>query len=482
VHHLGIIASQAGHFDEAYQLISRAIALNPADASAHSNLSQVLTQLGRLQESMQSAQNALQIDPNHVDALNNYAVMLEKSGFREEAITQYEKLLAAHPDHASALSNYGAILFDLGRYDEALDHYNRALARQPDFPNALNNRGLVLTELHRNHEAVADYINARTLTPSYTDAYWNEALSRLLIGDFAGGLQLYEFRWAKGGILEHAKREFSVPRLQSLDQAKGKTVLLYSEQGLGDTIQFSRYATLLHDAGASVLLEVPAPLKAILETIAGATAFSTGEILPSFDFQCPLMSLPLVFKTEWATVPGNPYIRANPILVERWRNKLGPQQRLRVGLVWSGNSTNKKDPERSIPLSKLARLLEFPADFFCLQTDVRPEDKAILESSNRVHAFSDDEMNFASTAGLIECMDLVISVDTSIAHLAGAMGKPVYILLAYKADWRWMLYTTSSAWYPSAKLLRQAQREEWDAPIDALMEEMRYFQSDKGGG
>jgi hypothetical protein len=247
----------------------------------------------------------------------------------------------------------------------------------------------------------------------------------------------------------------------------GKTVLLHAEQGYGDTVQFCRYAKRVAARGAAVVLEVPAALAALLAPLEGVHRLVVkGEALPVFDYHCPLLSLPLAFKTTLASIPAEiPYLRSDPIRVAHWRARLGPERRPRVGLVWSGSPGHKDDRDRSIPLAQVIELLSVPAQFVSLQKDVRSADRLILEGQGGVSHFGEALNDFADTAALIELMDVVIAVDTSVAHIAGAMGKAVWILLPRDPDWRWLLQREDSPWYPSARLFRQATAGDWAGVI-----------------
>jgi hypothetical protein len=297
-----------------------------------------------------------------------------------------------------------------------------------------------------------------------TNARYNQALNLLAHGDFENGWREYELR-RQCTLREFIRvvRDFPQPLWLGEEPIKGKRLLLYNEGGLGDTLQFCRYAALAAAQGATVLLEVQPPLVRLLRDLAGvAQLIPAGDPLPPFDYQCPLMSLPLAFKTMLDTIPAAPYLRSDPARVEAWHWRLGVRRRPRVGIVWSG-STNKTIHHRSIPLTEfVANLPPRRFDYFSLQRNVRDGDKRILRSSSPyIAAFDDALLDFADTAALCACMDVVVSVDTSLAHLSGALGRPTWVLLPIVPDWRWMLDRDDSPWYPTMKLYRQTSRDRW---------------------
>ena len=370
------------------------------------------------------------------------------------------------PNYAEALYNRGNTLHELKRFEEALASYDRALAVRPDYAEALYNRGLSLHELKRFEEALASCDHALAVRPNYTEAHWNEALLRLLTGDFRRGWVKYEWRW-KNESLAPPKRNFSQPLWLGAEALAGKTILLHSEQGFGDTIQFCRYVPLVAERGACVILEVPRPLRELMSTLTGAEQIvSSGDPLPDFDIHCPLLSLPLAFGTRLETIPAaTPYLRASSQSLMNWDTRLGPKRHRRIGLAWSGSPMNRNDQNRSIRLSSLLSLLDIEATFVSLQKDVRSDDVTVLKDQGDLLHFGDALDNFSDTAALISTLDLVISVDTSVAHLAGALAKPVWVLLPFIPDWRWLLDRNDSPWYPTARLFRQDDARAWDAVI-----------------
>ena len=310
-------------------------------------------------------------------------------------------------------------------------------------------------EIKRLDEAQACFERALKIKPDYAEAHCNWALCRILVGDFDHGWKSNEWRW-ETAHLRKEKRNFVQPLWLGSNEITGKTILLHSEQGFGDTIQFCRYVPLVAERAARVILEVPESLRELMETLTGsAQIVPKGEPLPQFDLHCPLMSLPLAFKTRLESIPcATPYLGALPSAVKSWNARLGQRRRSRVGLVWSGRPEHKNDHNRSLKLSTLLPLLDCDVTFISLQREVRPGDAATLKGLDIVH-FGGELKNFSDTAAIISNLDVVISVDTSVAHLAGALGTPVWILLPFVPDWRWLLDREDSPWYPTARLFRQ---------------------------
>jgi tetratricopeptide (TPR) repeat protein len=321
-----------------------------------------------------------------------------------------------------------------------------------------------LHALKRHDEALASYERAIALNPDYAEAHWNVCLARLRLGDFRGGWPQYEWGWKAGyrGI----ERRFAQPRWTGAEPLAGKTLFVHAEQGFGDTIQFVRYVPLVAGAGARVVIEVHPSLVALLSGVQNvSSAVSRGGPLPAFDLHCPLLSLPLAFGTELDTIPARvPYLSAPETHLARWKIRLPRAEGLRIGLTWSGR--NIPDPDRSMALAQLAPLFDLPGiHFVSLQKDLRDSDEAALRGRPGFLHLGPDLADFADTAAVIAQLDLVISIDTAVAHLAGALGKPVWILLPFLSDWRWLLDRDDSPWYPTARLFRQDKARAWDTVI-----------------
>jgi tetratricopeptide (TPR) repeat protein len=469
LHMLGVIRHQQGRNAEALGLIGRALAARPRSAWAHSNMGLVLRALKRHTEAAASFERALQLDPNDVDTIINFGGTLFALERYEEALAAAERVLALDPDWAEALNLRGNVLQETGQLAEALASYDQAIAASPDHAQVFCNRGNALQALNRHHEAIASYDRAVALKDDYADAHWNGAVARLCIGDLPGGFAKFEWRWrtSDGGP------SFRPPLRLGGQPFSGQTILLYAEQGVGDCLQFARYVPLVAERGAKVLLAVHRELKALLSNLANAI-FAEGEALPPFDLGCPLLSLPLAFGTTLATIPANvPYVQPDAERVVRWQARLPASASLRVGLAWSGNPAHKNDRRRSIAFKHLAPLLAVPGvQFISLQKEPRPSDAEALRRSPLIDLAV--ELNdFADTAAVVASLDLIISVDTAVAHLAGAMGKPTWILLPFSPDWRWLLERDDSPWYPTARLFRQPRIGDWASVIASLAGELR---------
>jgi tetratricopeptide (TPR) repeat protein len=470
----GTVLQKLERFAEALASYDRAIALKSECAQAHSNRGSVLGEMDRWGEALASCDRAIALNPGYADAyINRGDILLHLKRFRE-ALASYDHAVALRPT-AEAYSHRSGALKALHRHREALASCDRAIALRPDFAEAYNNRALVLEDAGRLDEALADLDRAIALKPDYAWAHWNKALLKLLRGDYAEGWRLYEWRWK--GPRKDSIRRFSQPSWLGDRSIAGKTLLIHAEQGLGDTIQFCRYVPMVEALGAHVVLEVPSPLVSLISTLKGRFRLvEQGGPLPAFDLHCPIMSLPLAFKTQVETIPSTtPYLFADEARVHAWRDRLGPRARPRVGLVWSGTRDHKNDHNRSIPLRLLAPLCELPIEFHALQKEIGPEDKAVLANFESLRSYDADLHDFADTAALVHEIDLVISVDTSVAHLAGAMGKPVWILLPSAPDFRWMLDRSDSPWYPTATLIRQPAPGGWSTVISEVARRLARF-------
>jgi tetratricopeptide (TPR) repeat protein len=452
--------------EEALASYDRAINIRPNFTQAHYNRGNVLQALNRYDEALASYDRAVALRPNFAGALSNRGNALLQLKRHAEALVSYDRALDLRPDFAEAWSNRGAALYEMRQYDEALASYDRALALLPDFSGAHSNRGLALHQRRRFDDALASFKLAYTVSPNNAEAHFGEAQTRLLLGDFDRGWEKYEWR-SQGQQLRNEQRSFTQPLWREGDAIAGKTILLYAEQGFGDTMQFCRYVPLVAERGARVILEVQEPLRELMTGLAGPTqVLAMGSPLPDFDVQCPLLSLPLVFRTQLETIPSAvPYLRASSQAVIDWETRLGSKRRPRIGLAWSGRPTHKDDLNRSIGLGALLPLLDIDATFVSLHNYVRAADAMVLKERSDLLHFGDALRDFSDTAALISNLDLVISVDTSVVHLAGALAKPVWVLLPFTSDWRWLLDRDDSPWYPTARLFRQDDTHAWDDVI-----------------
>jgi tetratricopeptide (TPR) repeat protein len=470
-------------FDEALTSYDRAIAGRPDFAQALVNRGATLHELGRNDEALRSFEQVLAVAPDHVEALTNRGVALHDLARYDEALADQQRAITARPGDAAVLHNRGVTLHKLRRLEEALASHDAALAARPDYAGALVNRGVTLYDLKRFDEAVAGYDRALALRPDYADAHFAKALASLVTGDLEAGFRDYEWRHQAPSARLTA-RDFVEPRWLGEADIAGKTILLHSEQGFGDSIQFCRYLPWVAALGARVLLEVEQPLCALMKGLAGtARVIAKGDPLPEFDLQCPLPSLPKAFKTRLETIPSAalPYLRVPDSALKAWAAVLPPRRSLRVGLAWAGNPKHVRDRERSMKLRDLLPLLEVDATFVSLQRDVHPVDTETLSGCGMLR-FSQQLRDFSDTAALIAQLDLVISVDTSVAHLAGALAKPVWICLTHAPDWRWLLDRTDSPWYRSARLFRQSETREWGSVIKRVRQALLQLSANARSG
>ena len=451
----GIALKELGRLDEALASYNRAIDIRPGHAQACFNRANTLQQLGRFDEAVASYNQAVALRPAYAEAYANCGNALKELGRLDKAIASYNRAIALRPDYAEAYSNRGNALKGILKFDEAVASYNQAVAIRPDYTDAWYNRGVALLELGQLDEAIASYNRAIAIRPGYADACWNKSLALLLAGRFAEGWALYEWRWALES-LPSPRRDFPQPLWLGKEPLAGKTILLHSEQGWGDTIQFCRYARLVAALGARVVLEVDPPLEALLKGLEGVSAIALkgAALPPPFDYHCPLLSLPLAFQTELDTIP-NPraYLAADAGLRAKWAQRLGEKTRPRIGLVWSGRATHTNDRNRSVALGGLMAHLPSECQYVSLQREVRDADRAVLEAHGEILHFGEELRDFAETAALCELMDIVISVDTSVAHLAAALGREVWVLLPKNPDWRWLMDRNDSPWYPTGPAL-----------------------------
>lgn len=530
---LGMVQQQQNQHAQALAAFDAALRLQPDAAQAHHLRGIALKNLDRLDEALQAYDQAIARQPAFVAALNNKATVLRRMGRYEEAADGYRQALAHSPSHPEIWSNLGLALAGAHRQDEALQAFDRARALGDTSPVTLMNIGVMLNELHRpgdalpflqdvvkampddasarlnlgnalagldradealaqfhhvlEHHGQDDADAALNIANTLRDqdrcdeavgwyqraldngaprnlVLWNRSLCLLSMGNYPEGWRDYEAR-RQLPALGNGPRTFIQPQWSGGSVA-GKTVLLHAEQGFGDTIQFCRYARLVSALGARVVLEVQPPLMELLASLEGVDELvARGQALPDFDLHCPLMSLPLALGTTVETIPGaTPYLHADSALVAQWRNALHQPGRLQVGVAWAGNPDNWNDRRRSLAFEQFRAALPDNADYWSLQKST-PQAQG---SGVQVQVFERTE--FAHTAAQIMALDLVVTVDTSIAHLAGALGRPVWILLPRPADMRWLLERSDSPWYPNARLFRQHRQGQWDGVLQEVAE------------
>jgi tetratricopeptide (TPR) repeat protein len=513
---LGTIRRRQGQLEEALKAFDRAVQLKPDSAECWRNFGNVLVDLDLLKQAVLSFQYALkydaadweaaercgctlfqlgkteealaylglaeQLQPNSAEASQVRALALYHLKRFEEAAAAMQKAQELEPENADINNNLGVFLQRLGREAEALPYFDQAIKLRPNHLAAYTNKAHALGHLHRFDEALAVYDALEAVDPGNADASWSRSLVHLLTGNFEAGWAGREARWKASGL--------SVTRLTSpkplwlgKDSVEGKTVLVHADEGLGDAIHFARYVPMLAARGVRVILVVPDALCSVLAKLPGVFLCLPQSVgtLPIFDMHCPLSSLPLAFKTRLETIPSTtPYLPAPA--TEAWERRLRPHDKLRVGLAWSGNIKHREDHHRSIPLRALLPLFDCGATFVSLQKDVRPDDAATLHERADLIDLTAHLTDFKETAALVSCLDLVITVDSSIAHLAGALALPTWILLPYTPDYRWLLDREDSPWYPTARLFRQDASRDYAPVIARVRAELEAFIAAQSSG
>jgi len=473
-----------------------------------------LHEQGNFREAKICYEKILQLQADHFDTLQIYGTLLGQTKNYIEAIKVLTKAIEINPFHSTSFNNRGNALKEIRNFEDAITNYDEAIKLQSNYSEAYNNRGLTLAELNRPNEAIIDLILAIKINPNnaeaynnlgvslmtlgflelalinfnmaisinkhYGNAYWNKSLCYLLNGDFKNGFREYEWRW-ESKLLQGYKRHYQKPLWLGEESLSDKIIFIYSEQGLGDIIQFCRYIEMVSDLGARVVLEIPSSLNELISSLKGVSQIIiSGEDIPYYDFQCPIMSLPLAFKTDIKSIPARiPYLSCPKEKKLYWQKRLGGKSKLRVGLAWSGGF-RPNQPEfwtinsrRNIPLEKLASLKHSEVQFYSLQKGDPAESELhkLLENGwdgLNILDYTNELTDFTDTSAMIESLDLIISVDTSVAHLAGALGKPVWLLNRYDTCWRWLLNRNDSPWYPSLKIYRQEKYGDWDNVIQRV--------------
>jgi len=469
---LGQLLNETDRPADALAHLRTAVRLAPGDADAANNLGNALQSLGDLPAAIHCYHVALERRPDFAVCYSNLGSALQHQGRDEAAIATYRAALSLAPDHAIAHSNLAGLLGERGKIAAATAHFGRAMALDPNNPKTAMSWGSMLYDLGRLDDAIASYERALSLRPHYGRARLNLAFALLKRGDYARGWDAYQARW-ETGELDHLRRRFPGPPWDGTDPA-GRTILLYGEQGLGDLIQFCRYAPHLRARGARVVLLADGswqPAASLLASLDGVDLLvEDAAALPPFDLHCSVLDLPLRFGTTRESIPAAaPYLAADPARRAFWRSRLGPPDRLRVGLVWAGGTVFAKESVRSPRLAPLRSLLERAGvQWVGLQKgDGRRDLEACAVPANFID-LGPELRDLADTAAVMAELDLVISSCTAPAHLAGALGRPTWIMLSALADWRWLLDRADSPWYPTARLFRQAVRGDWTTLVEEL--------------
>lgn len=459
---------QAGQLAQALALYLQVIALQPKHFDALNRAGAISLQLGDPRQSVDLMTRAIKIERHHAGAHNNRGAAYQQLGELDLAMLNFNKAIALDPTFEKAYNNRGNLLIKLNRPDEALQDFDRALAIKPDYFSPYNNRGTVLGDMKRYPESQASFERAIQLDPHSLEAHWNLGMCCLRQGEFERGWRESEWRRQRPAVVG-LQASYPAPMWTGAEPLAGKTILLCHEQGLGDTIQFCRYAPWVSALGARVLLLVQPGLKSLLKDLPSVELLTQGDALPAYDFYCPLLSLPMLFKTDLSHIPlPLDVIHPSAEQVAQWEARLGARHKPRVGIVWSGNASHVDDFKRSIPLQDWVPLLSGDIQWVSLHKEVREADLATLTAHPEIAHFGDQQHDFTDAAALCQLMDVVVAVDTSVAHVAATMGKPTWILLAHNADWRWLLDRSDTPWYPSATLYRQEKLGDWKGVLQSV--------------
>jgi Flp pilus assembly protein TadD len=471
-HLMGLIDLRQGRVDSAVEQVRRAVQADGCNPNYLNTLGVALKSCGRLDEAAACLKQALALQPEFPKAYNNLGLVLKAKGQRHGAVACFRRAIKQQADFCRAYYNLGIALKQMGRLDEALAAFDRTLGLQPKHPGALNNCGGIHMLFGKVNQAVACFQKAIALQPEFAMARMNLAMACFLKGNFAAGWQAYEWRFKIGNRATIYPHDYGKPRWDGAAFGN-QTLLIHDEQGFGDTLQFIRYLPMAKARGGKILFETRKPLIALLKNFPGIDSIVQRSESPcdesTFDFYIPLLSLPLIFKTTLHSIPRTiPYIFADKDKTDHWRRRIFSQG-LRIGLTWAGSPTHLRNQERSLPVSALMPLMEIPnLKLYGLQKTVLSDTLMTLPEKMMIDNLGPELMDFTDTAAVIANLDLVISVDTAVAHLAGAMGKTVWTLLPYAPDWRWGMKTRRSPWYPSMTLFRQKTPGDWEGVIDCV--------------
>jgi len=481
LHNLGTALQAQGKHDEAVEWYRRALQCEPDNPETLNNLGAAFQALGKIDEAVASFGRALRAQPDHAAAHYNLGSVLQTVGKLDEAVACFEQALKLKPGYADAMNNLGKAFDDLGRPHDAIAAYHRALALAPQTPITHSNLGSALTQLRRFDDAAACYAKALTLNADCGEALFGKAILKLLTGDFERGWPEYEWRWKTKKV---PQRDFREPQWDGSPLQK-RTLLLHAEQGFGDTIQFVRYAAVVkrQNPDATVIVECQRPLAKLLAACPGIDQLvAQGDVLSPFDVQAPLLSVPGILKTSLDTIPAEiPYLSADPALVDQWRERLTPLTGLRIGINWRGRPTIRN---RDLPIELFQSLAALPGvQLVNLQKGATQQELAAMSPGNPPFDLGDDldaaHGPFIDTAAVIMNLDLVISSDTAVPHLAGALGAPVWLALPFVPDWRWLLDRNDSPWYPTMRIFRQPAVGDWAAVFQEIRTALPSLRSTK---
>jgi tetratricopeptide (TPR) repeat protein len=469
-YNLGIALRDTGQLDEAVAAYRKAIQFKPNYAAAENNLGNALREKGLFDEAVTAFRQAIRLNPDQPETYNNLGTALREKGLLDEAVAALRDAIRLKPGFVEAYYNLGSVFWEMGYLDEAIASYRQAIRLNPNFIEAYPDLGTTLREKGSLDEAITTCRQALGPKPDCAEAHDTLSSVLLLKGDLLEGWNEYEWRWRRRNY-PTPRGEFAQPRWDGAT-LNGRTILLHAEGGFGDTLQFIRYAPMVAKRGGRVVLECQPPLRRLLEGFAGVEQLiSTSDPLPSFDVHCPLMSLPWAFGTTMETIPAAvPYLRADSAMIESWRARLGSDKgQFKVGLAWAGSARFRRDQPRSLTLEHLAALGALAGvTFYGLQKGPPGEQAQNPPAGLQLTNLGPELKDFSDTAAVMSLMDIIISTDTSVAHLAGALGRPVWVMLQFVPDWRWLLDREDTPWYPTMRLFRQKRLGDWGEVIDRV--------------
>ena len=468
----GVSLSNLKQYEESLSYYDQAIKLKPNYAEAWNNKGVSLKNLKRYEESLSYYDQAIKLKPDYAEARHNKGVSLNKLKRYEESLSYYDQAIKLKPNYAEAWNNKGVSLKNLKRYEESLSYYDQAIKLKPDYAEARHNKGVSLNKLKRYEESLSYYDQAIKLKPNYAEALYGKAETKLILGDFQDGWNLYMLRWKQEDFEIYRYPQFK--KLESTNNLDNKKILIWHEQGMGDTIQFSRYVSKLVALGAVVTFEVQKDLVFFFKKQFECEVTDQVSINKNFDYQAPLLNLPYVFNTSIDTIPNNQaYLKVNKENVIDWNKKIKlSKNKLNIGIAMSGNPNQKNNHIRSISLENMKSIFQY-ANFFVIQKELSVIDMEFLKKYPEIKFIGEEIVNFSDTAAIVENMDLIISVDTSLIHLAGAMGKKSFLMLSWSPEWRWLLDRCDSPWYKSIKIFRQKLIGDWNSVINQIEFELK---------
>lgn len=462
---LGLVAHQTGDHSTAIGLIERSLEFAPAVPWPHNNLGEAYRAAGRVDDAIDRYRAAIALKRDYADAWNNLGIALAGAGDRTEAEAAYRTAIAADRTNPQAHANLGDLLDQTGRRDEAVAAWTRAAAINPRYVKPRHNLAVAMLDRGDLPAAASHAQRVVELEPDHAEAHLTLATVSLLTGDLRAGFERYEWRWQSPRFPDAPRAAYTAP-LWDGSALGGRTILLHAEQGLGDTLQFVRYAPLVAARGGRVVLECQPELVPLLRSVSGVErVVARGDAAPDHDCRAPLLSLPRLFRTELETIPATtPYVQPDAARLNQWRSRIHPGAKLKVGLAWRGAPGHANDRNRSMPAALLAPLAGVQGvEWYSLQ---KRDSLAEPWPAFPVVDLMPETRDFADTAAIVAQLNLVLTVDTAVAHLAGAMGKRVWTLLPYASDWRWMTKRDDSPWYPSMSLIRQPAPAAWAPVVD----------------